>query len=245
MRRMILSTLGFVGILVAGAASGADDQASARAVIDKAIKAAGGEKNLAKFNAHTWKEKGTYHGMGEGVPYTGKYAVQWPGQFRMEIENVFIIVLDGDKGWISAQGTTKEMDKDQLAEQKEGLYAGWVTTLLPLKDKAFTLAPLGESRVENRPAVGIRVSRKDHRDVNLFFDKESGLLLKTERRARAEEQGGKEVTQEVYLQDYQKIEGANIPKKIVIKRDGKPFVEAENQDLKIADKLDKSVFAKP
>ena len=35
------------------AASRADDQADAKAIVAKAIKAAGGEEKLTKFNAHT------------------------------------------------------------------------------------------------------------------------------------------------------------------------------------------------
>ena len=47
-------------------------------IIDKAIKAAGGEEKLAKFKAHTWAAKGTYYGAGDGMPYTAEYAVQAP-----------------------------------------------------------------------------------------------------------------------------------------------------------------------
>src|SRR5262245_57605941 len=102
----------------------ADDQAEARAIIDKAIQAAGGEAKLDKFRAHTWKEKGTYYGMGDGIPYTGSYAVQWPGQFRMEIEGYFTMVLNNDKGWMKMPGgDTLEMSKEQLAEHKENHYA--------------------------------------------------------------------------------------------------------------------------
>ena len=36
-----------------------------------------------------------------------------------------------------------------------------------------------------------------------------------------------------------------MPVKFVIKRDGKLFVEAEIEDLKPAEKLDRSTFAKP
>src|SRR5262249_50069490 len=73
----------------------------ARAVIDKAIKAMGSEEKLKKFQAVTWREKGIYYGGGGEDPYMGEYAVQWPGQFRMEIQGVFTIVLDNDKGWVS------------------------------------------------------------------------------------------------------------------------------------------------
>jgi hypothetical protein len=239
-------TAGLLIILAATSAgrAWADDRAEARAVIDRAIRATGGEEKLAKFKAQTWREKGKFYGLGDGLPYTGKSAVQFPDKFRMEIEGVFTIVLNGDKGWVQSQGETKEMTKEQLASQKEGLYGGWVSTLIPLKDRAFTLSPLAEVRVNNRPAVGVKVSRKGHKDVSLYFDKETGLLVKSEQRVHSAEQD-KEVLQESIYSDYKEVEGVKVPMKGTIKRDGKPYVEAENQDVKPAGKLDESVFAKP
>ncbi len=116
----ILCLLGAFGIVLTTlATSRADDQADARAIVAKAIKAAGGEEALAKFNASTFKETGTYYGMGDGLPYTGKYAVQYPHQFKMEIEGVFMIVLNGDKGWMVMNGETREMTADELNVQQE------------------------------------------------------------------------------------------------------------------------------
>jgi hypothetical protein len=233
-------------LLFTGAAPGrADEQAELRTIIQKAIDARGGAEKLAKQAAMTWKEKGTYHGMGNALPFESDCAVQWPAQFRLEIVGIFTLVLDGDKGWIRANNETREMTKDELAEQKEEHYCGWVTALTPLKDKAFALAPLGEVKVEDRPAVGVRVSRTGHRDVNLFFDKKSGLLAKAEYTVKSPELGGQEVTQEVSYQDYREIEGVKHPIKVVLKRDGKLFVEGERSDLKPAAKLAEGTFAKP
>jgi len=234
-----------LALVVAGPGR-ADDRSAAMAIIDKAIKAGGGEANLAKFNAQTWTEKGTYYGMGNGLPYTGQYAMQRPDKFSMTIEGAFKIVLNGDKGWMkSGDGDTMEMSKEQLAEQKEEQFAGWVASLLPLKEKGYTLTPLAEIKVDSRPAVGVKVAHEGHRDVKLYFDKEKGLLVKSEGTVKDLEQGGKEVNQEAFYSNFKEVEGAQIPMKIVIKRDGKQFVEAENFDVKPASKLDDKVFAKP
>ena len=216
-----------------------------REIIDRAIKAAGGEEKLAKFKCHTWSAKGKYYGMGEGLDYTAEYAVQFPDKIKVEIKNVFTLVLNGDKGWMKMGDDAKEMEADQLAEQKEQQYAGYLTTLLPLRDKAFTLTSLGEVKAGDRPAVGVKVSSKGHQDVNLYFDKETNLLAKGEWNVKAQEQGGKEVMQETLYGDYKDVEGAKIPMKIMINREGKKFVEAENSDLKPVDKLDENTFAKP
>src|SRR5262249_2905732 len=150
----------------------------------KAIKAAGGEEQLAKQRAQTWSEKGTYYGEGAAQPYTGKYAIQWPDKFRMEIEGVFTLVLTGDQGWFSAAGNTQEMNKEQVAQHRELAHGGWGAGLLPLKDPGYQLSPLGESKGGHRAVVGVKVTHKGHSDVNLYFDKDTGLLRKSQYRAK-------------------------------------------------------------
>jgi outer membrane lipoprotein-sorting protein len=236
--------LGGACVLALGFAGGlrADEP---KDVIAKAIKAAGGEEKLAKFKSQTWAAKGTYYGMGAEIQYTATYAVQWPSKFRVEIKDFMTLVLDGDKGWIKMGADTNEMNAEQLAEQKETHHSGYVSTLLPLKDNAYTLASLGEVKVGDRPAVGVKVSSKGHRDVNLYFDKETNLLAKAEYTVKAQEDGGKEVPQEMLYSDYRAIEGAKIPMKMAINRDGKKYVEAENTELKPVEKLDDNTFDKP
>jgi hypothetical protein len=80
--------------------------------------------------------------------------------------------------------------------------------------------------------------------VKLFFDKESGLLVKAEYRLQSPEQG-KEVGEEIFYRDYTDINGFKAPGKVVIHRDGEKFVEAENYEMKFPERLDASVFAKP
>lgn len=251
MRR--IGILSFTICLVLGSASSvrADDQAELKALVDKAIKAAGGEEKLTKFKATTWKSKGTFHGMGVAIPYTSEWASQGATQFRALISSeidgnkfTFAIVLNGDKGWRKLNDQAQEMDKDMLAEQKEERHADYLATLVPLKDKAITLGALGDSKINNRAAVGVKVSQKGFRDVLLFFDKENYRLLKSEYRVK-DDMSGKEVNQEVTYSDYKEVDGIKYPTKFVIKRDNKPYVEDEITEYKPVEKLDDSVFAKP
>jgi hypothetical protein len=232
-------------VLIAASAVRADDQGEARKIVDKAIVAMGGEANLAKYKAMTFKGKGTFYGMGQGLPYTGDWAAEPPHRFRMSIEGAFILVLNGDKGWVSAGGATSEMTKEQLEATKEDNYAHWVTLLTPLKDKGFSLSAIGEEKIENRPAVGVKVTHKGHRDINIYFDKETNLLVKVSRRATPADQGGKEVLVEQFLSDYKEVNGVKVAAKMVDKRDGQPYVDGEIFDVKLAEKLDDKVFDKP
>jgi len=252
MRRIVC--LAAVLALTATAAARADDKADLTKVIDKAVKARGGEEKLAKLKAFTFKMKGKFYGMGEGIDYTGEIAVLLPNKSRVKIDGeidgkkvtFFVQIVNGDKVWRRVVDNTEEItDKDKIAEVKEEQYADRVTSLYPLvKDKAFKLEPLGEVKVEGKAAIGIRVSHKGHLDINLFFNKESGFLVRSERPVK-DDMTDKEVTQEEFYSDYKEVDGVKHPMKVVINRDGKKYVDGTISDFEVKDKIDDAEFAKP
>jgi hypothetical protein len=238
------------GLMQATLAARADDGAAVQALVDKAVQAQGGRARLEKLPAVTSKCKGTFHGLGAAAAFTGEFAFQGPDRSKVDIEAEadgqkfrLVVVLAGRQGWIKLNDDTEEQDKDDLAEAREEAYAEWVATLVPLKDKKFRLAPLGEVTVDGRPALGVKVSREEHRDVDLYFDREKSLLVKTQTRVKDDD--GQEVTEETFLSDYKEVQGTQQPMKTVVKRDGKPYLEIEVTECQLAEKLDDSVFAKP
>lgn len=249
MRTVVVTAL-VTGLTLLAAPGRAQEQAEALKIIDKAIKATGDEAKLNKLAASTWKMKGTFYGMGAEIPYTGEVALQLPDKQRMTLEFdaggqklSFVMIYNNGKGWMKIGDQVMEMDEDRVGEQKEGLYASQISRLVTLKDKAFTLKPLGESKVDKQTVVGVKVSSKDHRDVNLYFDKETGLLAKSEMKVK--DDGGQEVNQESVYTAYKETDGLKHPTKVTIKRDGMMYIEGENSDWKPAEKLDDNQFAEP
>ena len=151
-------------------------------------------------------------------------------------------VIAGDKGWLRVNESVEEMDKDALAAAHDEIYAAWVTTLLPLKEKEFTLAPLGESKVGDRAAVGVKVTHADRPEVALFFDKDKGWLLRAEYAVKV---GPAKAKQEVFYDDYQDRDGLKRPKKTTVKRGGKVLRRERGQEFKTLDKADPKAFEKP
>jgi hypothetical protein len=238
-------------LLFAGAVR-ADDQAEMRKVIDGAIKAQGGADKLAKFKAVTLKMKGKFYGMSaDGFDYSGEFATQEPDKSRMEItmdimgtEVKVVRVVNGNKGWMQVMDKTTALDKDALAEAKEDLYAGQVSRLVALRGKGFKLETVGEMKVGDRPAIGVKVSHKGRRDINLFFDKKTSLLLKAERPAK-DPMSGQEFTQTTLYDGYKETDGIKTAHKVTILRDGKKYVTGETTEIKAQEKLEDSTFAKP
>jgi hypothetical protein len=247
--RHAVLTLGFV--VAVAAPVRADDEADARKIIEKAVKAHGGQEKLDKLPGGTVKFKGTFYGTGEGIAVTGDVSAQGPDKQRVEMQIdaggmkiPIIIVVAGDKGWTKFGNDAKEFDKDELAEAKEQAYAAWVETLAPLKDKQFKLATIGEIKVEKRPALGVKVTSKGHRDVELYFDKETGLLVKHENQVK-DEMSGQEVSEESFPSEYKDVQGTKQAMKFTVKRNGKPYIEGEASEVMLYEKLDASLFEKP
>ncbi len=248
MKISAILTLGF-----AFAATGplrADDKSEALAIVNKAIEAHGGEAELKKAQTSTSKMKGTVHVMGLDIAFAGDVWNQGADRQRVDLDSEImgqkfkiIHVFNRDKGWIKLNDKAMEMDKDKVTEAVEGAHAALVGTLTPLKGKDYSLAAGGDEKVMDREAVAVLVSRKDRRDIKLFFDKKTQLLVKVEMRVK-DEASGQEVLQESFLSDF----SDKAPKqasKVAVKRDGKPYLEAEISDWKAEDKFDDSLFDKP
>jgi hypothetical protein len=138
----------------------------------------------------------------------------------------------------------QDQSDDALAEFRENRYADGLVGKVYARSQDFTLAPLGEIKVENRAAVGVKVSSKGHRDVNLYFDKETGLQVKTETQAK-DVLDGREFKSETLILEYQDVQGMKYPAKLKVFRDGALYVESEMTDVKLVDRLDDSKFARP
>src|SRR5262245_8702837 len=230
----------------------ADDASEARAIVEKSVKALG-YKAGEKPAAITWKDKGKFHAGGMSLPFTGDFAFQAPDKYRFsvtaELEGMkitFVAVANGPKGWESALGMTQDLTGEKLEYVVNQVYNLNVTSLLPLlTDKEYKLATAGEKDVNGKKAAVVTVTREKKPTVTLYFDKESGLLVRADMKVKDEFQEWKEVTDEVYFDDYKDVGGKKHFCKMKIVRDGKTFIESTLSDQKTADKLDPKLFEKP
>jgi hypothetical protein len=133
-----------LALLVSGAVSllRANEDEGTNAVLDKAIKALGGEARLSKVKAATWKGKGTISFGGNDNEFTSESTVRGLDHFRGTFAGEFggnqvkgVTVLAGDKGWRKFGDNKMEMDKDGVANEKRTVYLQVLPALLvPLRD---------------------------------------------------------------------------------------------------------------
>jgi outer membrane lipoprotein-sorting protein len=251
MRRLLLSVSAAVVALAVVAPLRADDEA--RKVVDKALKAHGGAETLAKFKDKAAIVKGKMK-IHQPIELDATMEMSAGGKkFKQDLQFSLMgmdfmqsVVYDGKELWVSQNGkiVTTLSKEDDLKALKETIYAEELAEMALLGDKKLELSLIGEDKVSDVPVVGVRVSSKGHKDVSLYFDKTTGLLLKMESRG-FEFQTQQEVGEERIFGDYKDFEGRKRPTKVTMNREGKKFIEMEITDVKIVDKLDDSTFSKP
>jgi hypothetical protein len=250
MRATILSLLVLGLFLVATSSLKAQDDL--RAIIDKAIKAQGGEERINKHKAGTSKSKGTVDVQGMSIDFTEEAAFHLPNKVRstqhLDINGkpfTVIVGFDGAKAWLNVNGNDVDEKLDKIADlMKEQVYLSEVTRLTTLKDKKFELSSLGEVKVQDKPAIGIRVASKEHKDINLYFDKDTGLMVKIDHRT-VDINTQQEVNEERIITVFQDKDGAKEPKKAIVNRDGKKYIDVEILEINYQDNIDDTQFSKP
>jgi acetyl esterase/lipase len=222
----------------------------ARTIISKAIKAHGGEAKLAKLKIMSSKAKGTIN-FGSEVPFTQEIAWQWPNRLKNTVtltsaKPVTVVeTIAGDDSWSSRDSKPGPLGAVKRDELRTQAHIRRLLLLAPLlQDKSYKLSVLDEMRIEDRPAVGVRVAYTGERDVKLYFDKDTGRLAKIERRV-SNDAGTKELPQEELFSDYKDIDGVPTATKQLWRRDGRKALEMTLTEVRYPDHLDTAVFADP
>lgn len=239
-----------VGIsLVAAAQVRGDDRDKALAIVNRAMRAHGGEDRLANLKVIRRSSKGAIYVLGKELPSKDDLVLGLPDRLRWELDldasgqKVQVtLVINKDKGWRVTGGAAVEVGKDELEDLREEIYVAWVITLAPVTNRTFDLAPLPEIQVNGKPATGVGVTHKGHADIKLYFDNETNLLAKVERRAR---EVGLPVKKESFLSGYKSFSGIQFPTKVLEYTDGKKAAEIFPQDYKLPSGLDENTFSKP
>jgi hypothetical protein len=251
MTRFIVAFLVVVAVSGPGRTVSAGDT-DATAILDKAMKALGGEDKLSKIQAATWKARGksTFRD-DEQHDFTGQTTIQGLDRFRSEIELKFrdkttlklLVILNGDKAWHTVGGLALFPNAAVTRLKRTAYLAVIPVTLAPLKGPGFKVAAADEEKVGGRPAVVLKVNGPDGQDMTLSFDKESGLPVKAVGKVFTLDD--QEVTQETTYGDYKDFGGIKTATTLEIKVNGRPFRQQQVTEFKVLDKVDPLAFAVP
>jgi outer membrane lipoprotein-sorting protein len=250
MNRFILTVAAAViGLGIPGGLR-ADD---AQAVVDKAIKAVGGEQKIAGLKNASYKFKGQVKEGGNSAELQGTLSVRGQDQYRIELEvsvngqnRPLMFILNGSQGWMSTMGQVQDAPQDVITAVRQAFITGRAATLLTLlKDQDTQLSPLGEVKLNDRPALGLKVTRKDFREFDLYLDKETHLPVKCETKFMGP--NNQEAEFEYVFSEPKEFSGLKHFTKMLlnIKSENKTLVEFELVELKLDQKLEDAQFSRP
>lgn len=250
MRRLLF----VVAVLVSPAAR-ADDAADAKAVLERAIKARG-DKLGAVAAPSTWKERIVFDARElkeQKIELDTTWTFAPPDKLRIDMQLKFsgstfdlAYVLNGETVWMLVNGNLQENANDMLGQALGEMNRMWATSLHPLlSDEGFKLSTAKEEKVNGKVAVGVDVRNGTRPVVTLYFDKETGLLVKRTARVKDASTGDNEVLEEVLLSDFKEADGRKYHTKAVTTRDGKPYYTSHPSAPKALKDVDAKLFEKP
>lgn len=226
-------------------------QMDARKLVEQAGAAHGGVDLLAKHPAARVKVKGFYVSQGLRTPYSGESAYHLPDRLHSKLvlnvqgssQSVEQFYNAGQTALIVA-GLSQDVCEAQSQELKMSLYCREIERLAPLlKDPKYILAAVGEKPIQGKPAIGVRVSRAGQKDVTLFFDSNSSLLVGLARQGF--DAKGEKVDQLETFSNYRTSGGIKYPAKTEVRQDGQIVLESEVVEFTPLERVDPSAFNVP
>ena len=168
----------------------------------------------------------------QGIDGYGSHGPKGVHQHRLRRKN----------GWLNVNGQPQPLDDKILNELKEAANLFKVGRLLRLKVKdEYALSPWAKHR-----STATSRRRQDllqgFRDVNIYFDKR--LDDRKGQRTTVDFMTQQEVSEERLILEYQDVDGHKVPKKLLVNRNGKKFMDCEILEYKANPKLEAADFAK-
>lgn len=222
----------------------------AKEIVKKAVAAHGGADKINKFKGVRSESKGVISIMGTDFEFTNQSVSQFPDKQKSTIQIEFmgnsitvVQLVNGERVSLTVNGMAQEIPESQKTELREAIQLQKIMNLTSLlEDGRYELKVIPGVKVDDRETVGIAVGGKDLKEVKVFFDKQTYLVAKVERKAHDPSLSGDEVNQETIVSDYKEFNGVKKPMKTVILLDGKKFMEAVNTKVEVVEKIDDKEF---
>lgn len=222
---------------------------AAEKVVKKAVEAHGGEKALLATKAGTMSFKASISVMGIDLDMNGEAAYAFPDKFKMSMSGELMgqkftmtQLVNGDSVKMQVQGMDVPVEDKQKDELKQTISNQEISMIAPLLDaKKYTIKAEKDAKVGDNEASVILVTAKGMKDMKLFFDKKTNLLIQTQRQG-LDPSGQKDVDEVTELLDYKKVEGIQTPMTLKTSQDGKPFMTMKMTEVKYLEKLDAKKF---
>jgi hypothetical protein len=171
----------------------------------------------------------------------------WPDRFRVRAEmpgpQVVTLAWTGQAGWRHAAGNPEiPMSEQEVRDFRNEVTGEWLELLFPLTEPAAVVALAEDAKVNDRPALGVRVWHPSLSDAVLHFDQETKLLARLTYDGR---ESGQPVTKEVMVLSHKEFAGVKLPERTVYKSNGTEFASWTLTAVEPLGSLDAKLFEEP
>jgi hypothetical protein len=228
-----------------------EERKVALARLNRAIEAHGGEKVLAKLNVQVQRFRGKMHYAAENFDYETERELKlvFPDRLRLTAKfyapdpRVSSIRINGKSGWRSAaDGIVAKMPAEEYRDVKEEIQFMRILSLAPLKEEPYVLRPIEGEKVNRRDTDAIEVECPLHLPVKLYFDRQSGLLVRAYGRHREK---GEIQIRDVLFYDHKSFEGVVLPTRIDDLRNGIALIVNNTVEYSFPSQIDPKDFENP
>lgn len=212
-------------------------------LIKKNIEATGGLEKIKSVKSVKYTGKFLTQGM--EFPFT---MVQKRGEkMRIEAEimgSTMVQVFDGEKGWgiNPMTGSSDPQPMSGMEEKSFKLQADMDGPLIDYADKGYTVEYLGEEDVEGTPAYKLKVDTNNGIVMNIFFDKDYFLNIKSSNAITVDEN---EFETQTYSSDYQEVDGMVMPFAIETRSGDQVLNQVMMEKVEYNVEVDDSIFEMP
>lgn len=253
MSRQVTGFFAVVAFSLGGLITHAQQPDYAKPVLEKAIKALG-DADKQKQSGTTFDNQSKLTIGDSNIDLGGSWSVQGYDKLNVSLNLKLngnpiglLVVINGKKAWTNNQqnGQTDNVEARHVDIVQSILRAVRLAQRPGfLLEKGFKLTPLGEMPINDTTGVGLKVEQKDYRDMNLYFDKKTGLPLRSE--VNVKEDGNvQEVPYMFTFSDYKEIDGVKHFTKIIVHRDQQQIIEMELTNIRLQENLNANLFTKP
>jgi outer membrane lipoprotein-sorting protein len=222
-------------------AVGADESASAKAILDRTVEAMGGLEKLRGVRTVTARQIVTTPGPGGPIDAEATSYIAYPNQFRVETkipEGLLISAFDGSTAWTRDPQATRDAPEAMAAEARSNLQRDVIRLLLGAEDGSLRVRALQDARnAQGRNVRTLELSSSTTSPIVLSVDAET---MRVTKEAFAAGPGGQALVEESFS-DYRAVDGVQIP--FMAERHVGPItVKRRVLDVQLNRPLDPSLF---
>ncbi len=181
---------------------------------------------------------------GMELTFTTEKTVQYPNKVYSLTKTPFgnqEMAISGDSGWASGPQGTRDIEGEDLVSAKDELKTDTIGVFRNLG--SLQCQALEPTKVDGAMCNPVHVSGIGD-SYQIFFLDAGTNLVKMVQSPGQSPMTGAPVTQKIYVDEYQELDGFNMPKVIRMTYDDEPFATGTVKEFKANPKVDSGLFKK-